>query len=140
MSKRTFLLGACVAVLGLAFAFTNLALSTLPGVTWANCGRIRPGMTLQDVEELLGGQAGPANARAARLNLIFQLLKGLREWDKVLCREVVSDEAICVARTWHGSPGTITVLFNEQGQVKWAEFEPAQEAPLLDRLRSWVGR
>src|SRR5262249_31327766 len=74
MSKRTFLLGPCVAVLGLAFAFTDLALSTVPGVTRANYARFRPGMTLRDVEKRLGGPAGPPGERARRLNALFRWL------------------------------------------------------------------
>ena len=54
MSGRVYLLGVGVALVALALAFTDRALSLQPGVTEANAKRIRLGMTLQEVEALLG--------------------------------------------------------------------------------------
>jgi hypothetical protein len=56
MSRRVYLLGVGLA---LALAVTNWALSLQPGVTEANCRRIRPGMTLAEVETLLGEPGAP---------------------------------------------------------------------------------
>ena len=58
MSRRVYLLGlglALVALVALALAVTDWALSMRPGVTEANFKRIQPGMTMQQVETLLGG-------------------------------------------------------------------------------------
>src|SRR5260370_36465154 len=57
MSRRVYLLGVGLALVALALAFTDWALSLQPGVTEANAKRIRAGMTLAEVEALLGGPA-----------------------------------------------------------------------------------
>ena len=56
MSRRIYLLGVGLALVALALAFTDWALSFQPGVTEANARRIRPGMTQEAVESLLGGK------------------------------------------------------------------------------------
>src|SRR5262245_5710010 len=40
------------------FWLTHWLLSPFPGVTRENCARLRPGMTVQQVEAILGGPAG----------------------------------------------------------------------------------
>jgi hypothetical protein len=55
MSRRVYLLGVGLALVALALAFTDWALSLRPGVTEANVRRIRAGMTIREVEALLGG-------------------------------------------------------------------------------------
>src|SRR5437868_5346935 len=55
MSRRVYLLGVGLALVALALAFTDWALSLRPGVTEANYRRLRPGMTYKEVEALLGG-------------------------------------------------------------------------------------
>jgi hypothetical protein len=60
MSRRVFLLGIGIALVALALAFTDWALSLRPGVTEANVKRIRPGMTLKEVESILGGLPSPS--------------------------------------------------------------------------------
>ena len=61
MSRRVYLLGLALALVALALAFTDWALGMRPGVTEANVRRIRPGMTLREVEGILGspGRALP---------------------------------------------------------------------------------
>jgi hypothetical protein len=54
MSRRVYLLGLGLALVALALAFTDWALSLQPGVTEANVRRIQPGMTEAEVEALLG--------------------------------------------------------------------------------------
>jgi hypothetical protein len=46
------------AASGLALGFTDWALSLQPGVTERNFRRIRPGMTLEQVEAVLGPPGG----------------------------------------------------------------------------------
>jgi hypothetical protein len=55
MSRQVYLLGTGVALVALALAFTDWALSLRSGVTEANVRRIRVGMTVHEVEALLGG-------------------------------------------------------------------------------------
>src|SRR5262245_4174386 len=54
MSKQVYLLGVGVALVALAFAVTHQLLTPPPGVTEANVTRLRPGMTLNQVEAILG--------------------------------------------------------------------------------------
>jgi hypothetical protein len=54
MSRRVYLLGIGLALVALALAVTDWALSLQPGVTEANVRRIRLGMTLEQVEAILG--------------------------------------------------------------------------------------
>src|SRR5437016_1246712 len=54
MSRRVYLLGVGLALVALALAVTDWALSLRPGVTEANVKRIRPGMTLAEVGALFG--------------------------------------------------------------------------------------
>ena len=62
MSRRVYLLGLGLALVALAFVVTD-ALLWEPGVTEANVKRIRPGMTLEQVERLLGGPDADARAK-----------------------------------------------------------------------------
>jgi hypothetical protein len=56
MSKGLVVQGLIGAVLTLlTFGLTHWLLSPFPGISEANCDRIRPGMTLQQVEAILGG-------------------------------------------------------------------------------------
>ena len=54
MSRRVYLLGVGLALVALALAFTDWALSLQPGVTEANARRIREGVTLAEVEGIFG--------------------------------------------------------------------------------------
>jgi hypothetical protein len=58
MSRRVYLLGVGLALVALALAVTDWALSLRYGVTEANYRRIRPGMTLEQVEAILGPPGG----------------------------------------------------------------------------------
>jgi hypothetical protein len=57
MPRGVYLLGEGLALVALALALTDWALSLRPGVTEANVKRIRKGMTLAEAEALLGGPA-----------------------------------------------------------------------------------
>ena len=55
MSGRVYLLGVGLALVALALAVTHERLGPWPGVTEANVKRIKPGMTMREVEGILGG-------------------------------------------------------------------------------------
>lgn len=55
MPRLVYGVGVGVAVVAAALAFTDLALRLQPGATAANVRLLRPGMTLQEVEAVLGG-------------------------------------------------------------------------------------
>jgi hypothetical protein len=56
MKKRLAVQGLIgVVVILVAFWLTNWLLSPFPGVSESNCDRIRPGMSLTQVQDILGG-------------------------------------------------------------------------------------
>src|SRR5437868_2415316 len=57
MPRWVFLLGVGLLLVAGAFVVTDAALAPTPGVTGENCDRIRKGMTLANVEAILGGPA-----------------------------------------------------------------------------------
>src|SRR5262245_48009928 len=123
MPRRVYLLGLGVALVGLALAFTDWALSLRPGVSEQNVKRIRPGMTLAEVEALLGGRAGEEHP--------------LEEW----AGPVVRAWARHWGRFWRGAAGRAEVCFDRDERVEWAAFRPAPGGTTgpLARLRAWLG-
>ena len=115
MPRRVYVLGVGLALVALGLAFTDWALSLRPGVTEANVKRIRPGMTLGEVEALLGGPADTAQ-RADKCG---------GDW----------------LRQWRCPRGEGYVQSGPDGRVMHAGFQPKRigfQSP-LDRLRAWLG-
>src|SRR5262245_28274950 len=54
MNRQVYLLGVGLSLVALAFVATDAALGPRPGVTKANFERIRVGMTLEEVQAVLG--------------------------------------------------------------------------------------
>jgi hypothetical protein len=67
MSRRVYLLGVGLALVALAFVLTD-ALLWQAGVTEANVNRIRPGMSLEQAEGILG-KATDARVLTKRLSV-----------------------------------------------------------------------
>jgi hypothetical protein len=114
MSRRVYLLGLGLALLALALAFTDWALSLQPGVTEANVKRIRPGMTLAEVEALFG-----CRWRAGFIN---------------------NGSPAEVSFEWEGARGVAVVrcdLGQRARQATWHRRERVDS--LLSRLRAWLG-
>jgi hypothetical protein len=122
-----YLLGLGLALVALALAFSDWALSLRPGVTEANARRVRPGMTLAEVETLMGGRADYG---------IWPLLN----WEphKELPRQPQAREA---REVWEGSGGRVSVMFDEHNRVTESRFDRHyySTANPLDRLRAWLG-
>ena len=119
MSRRVYLLGIGLALMALAFAFTDWAVSLQPGVTEANVKRLRTGMPLSEVERILGRPAD-SEFRAPVLSWPPQP----RPYDGY----------------WHGGEGTAWVIFNADRTVRAAVFDrTSPTGGLLSRLRASLG-
>jgi hypothetical protein len=125
MSRRVYLLGVGLALVALALAFTDWALGLRPGVTEANVKRIQTGMTLAEVEFLLG--SWPTE-------------------ESVVARELaVSWVVNCYSTrlSWFAPRGEARVYFRAGGRVEAAEWvlrpDGASKGDLPHRLRAWLG-
>ena len=125
VSRRVYLLGVGLALVALGLAFTDWALSFQPGVTEMNVRRIRPGMTLAEVEAIFGGQSSqlirfpPCGLAALEHDL------PLMPWSAI----------------WVSDSGTALVRFNGRDQVEETIFTPSEAGVSFpfSRLRAWLG-
>lgn len=122
--RRLAWVGVAVTVVALGFGVTVRLLGPEPpGVTEANVRRIKLGMRLQQVEEILGGPAPvPPELHAG---------SGFYTW------EGSGGQARVVFRFRVFFYGDATIV---EETVDSASFERRKELNLLDRLRSLVGR
>jgi hypothetical protein len=156
MSKRVFLCGVALVVVAVGLLLTDHLIEQLcgePGVTGASVRRIRPGMSLQEVEGILGG---PDSSSFAGVLRQLGLVKG--PWRRFTIRQeelplpdpgaeanlppAHSPAYRPEVRIWRGEKGTATVTFDRpdsSGRVVSARFEPAPQAGNLPRIRSWFG-
>jgi hypothetical protein len=123
MSKRVYLLGVGIALLGIALAFTDWVLSLQPGVTERNIKRIRVGMIAAEVDSILG-------PRVTEPAFILRI-----------CGRAMGDgmDVTGDTRAWEGVCGTAVVRFGDDGRVRDFRFFPFQRTKPLARLRSWLG-
>ena len=114
MPRRVYLLGVGLALVALAFAVTDLALSLQPGVTEVNVKRIRRGMTLSEVEALFGanGRLCFKRGRCARRTSVYE---------------------------WTGGGGEAVAVFGPDGGAESALFRRDPHLSPLVRLRAWLG-
>jgi hypothetical protein len=114
MRRRALLWFAGVALIVGALLLTNRLLWQ-PGLTEANVRRIRPGMTLAEVEALLGGPA----AEAVEMPADYPAYR----W----------------RRAWKDGDASLDVQFWPDGRVMAAAGRGRQQPGPLARLRSWLG-
>ena len=113
MAKRAYLWLAGVALVVGALLLTDWLLWQ-PGLTEDNVRRIRPGMTLAEVEALLGGPAAdtfemPPDYMAYRLQ-----------------------------REWKEGGETVVVQFFADGRVMTAAGRGRPQPGIFTRLRAWL--
>jgi hypothetical protein len=117
MSRRVFLLGVGLALVALALAFTDWALSLRPGVTEANAKRLRPAMTLDEARAIMG-------ERGACLD------------GSVRFRQIVP-----VSWVWRSAGCAVVAHCDVNDRIErvaWAPIRRQQPGPLA-RLRAWLG-
>jgi hypothetical protein len=115
-------------------------------ITRENAARIQPGMTLAEVEAILGGAArsdttGPVNldpaATSDALEQAWFLEKVVRVWEDALDRQDDTPRSLW----WKSNNVAIRVRFDPQGRVSECLAFPMRrvdEAPLA-MLRRWLG-
>jgi hypothetical protein len=113
--------GVALCVVGLTLGVTVLGVDQLPGVTEGNVRRIKPGMTLAEVEGFLGGppNGGTTDHALAPGGLDKRL--GYR-WERV----------------WWDR-GVVSIRFTEDGRVTAVREYGWPQADPLDPLRSLFG-
>ncbi len=135
--------GVCVVVLALGITeWLLIPPGEPPGVTESNVRRLRRGMTLEEVEAVLGVFEGsiaiPAPQGASQLTD--------REGLRALLNDPERRKDIVGDKTWLVRPakgGSAAIQFGENGRLRRAEWWPGgqrqEPTSLLDRLRSWLG-
>jgi hypothetical protein len=103
-----------VGLVALALLLTNRLLWQ-PGLTEDNVRRIRPGMTLAEVEAPLGGPT----ADSFEMHADYPAFRWQREW-------------------WEGGDSVVVQLFAD-GRVMAAKGRGRPQPGPLDRLRAWLG-
>src|SRR5262245_13437711 len=124
--RQLMAVGAGLAVLPLL----GYAFSVRPGLTQANYGRIREGMTLQEVENLLGGPPG-------NYSRIPDKEAGL--WTIDPNRPDLNRQFFIGREVWIGDELAVAVWFDEQGRVARKESYETLDRNFLQRLRDLLG-
>src|ERR1051326_560269 len=126
MSKQVFFSGVAVYALTVAFLLTDQLLWE-PGVSQASVRRIRPGMTLAEVEAILGGPSDSASRAKRIIELAERLLARMGKETKASmdCGEfvvsggtvmsrpagLVEEATVAIFHVWEGARGSVTVQF-----------------------------
>jgi hypothetical protein len=123
MPKFIYLIGLGLAAVGLAFGLLDCVMGPSPGVTEANSRRIQQGMTLKEVQAILGS-SGQWCAKGGGL-----------------CGGVVIQHSLF---TWKGTHGTAFVSFSSLGDdvpqvVNGVNFQRAAGPGPFARLQAWLG-
>jgi hypothetical protein len=119
MSKRVYLLGVAIALVAAAFVTTDAVVGPRAGPTEANAKRVKPGMTLREVEAILGGRGRQVLA-------------------------VYAGGAYAMYE-WSGSGGIVRVCLcgpmsdEEPHTVENVWFERTAGPSLIERLRTFLG-
>jgi hypothetical protein len=119
MSRRTYILCMIGAALVLATFWLTNRLLWQPGLTEENIRNSRPGMTLEEVEALLGGPA---------------------TWE-VDMRDEQGGAAMGYRwlRHWKVEGAVVDMQFFADGTVMFAGSRGRPQPGILARVRTWVG-
>ena len=124
-NRRFWLLGmagsACLVALGIVWL-----LEFRSGITKSNYRRIREGMTLQEVETVLGGPPG-------NYSRFPDKEAGL--WTIDADRPDLNREFFIGREVWVGNELAVAVWFNDEERVQKKEVNQMPKRDLLQRLR-----
>ncbi|MCI0455854.1 MAG: outer membrane protein assembly factor BamE [Gemmataceae bacterium] len=113
MKRDVYLLGIGIALVACAFVLTDHLLRPRPAITQASWERIRPGMSLRQVEDILGAPPGNYTRQCVLLDLygggLFMKLDGLGRG---------------TFKEWVGDQGAVQILVDPTGRVVWGRFVP----------------
>ncbi|HYT90030.1 MAG TPA: hypothetical protein VEL76_15090 [Gemmataceae bacterium] len=129
-TRRVAWVGIALTVVVLALGVTERLLWQ-PGVTEANVRRLRAGMTLQEVENLLGGPSG-------NYSRIPDEEAGL--WTIDPNRPDLNRQFFIGREVWIGDAVAVAVWFDAQGRVVRKESYQTLNRGPLQGLRDLLGR
>src|SRR5262249_36879003 len=135
MSRQVYLLGAGLALVALSLAFTDWALTLRPGVTKANVKRVRPGMTVEEVEAILGDYSD------SHVGMGIGTLPAPSREDFQAFLHTIAHDPDCgldgVQLFKFAEAGNALIVFEMDGRVRQAKWLPTGRPSLgpLSRLR-----
>jgi hypothetical protein len=142
MNRKLVKIGVVLAVLllGLGGAFLLWPQDRITAVSWE---KIRIGMTEKEVETILGGPGIDEHEFWLQYEALKEKCgKEPFVWDgHDLGGHPVSDIDDPEVKFWLGYRGQIRIQFNNEGNVRWKQFQGGRSANpnILDRLRDWLG-
>jgi hypothetical protein len=143
MKKRLLIPVVILAALALG-AF--LLLRDRPGVTSANCERIRDGMTEAEVEAIFGEpEATSQQTLEFKDHIIVQGFTGPSGDANLVVRHIHLTPGVTVTvlpvaneHTWIGVDCAAYVLFDDSGKVTNARWVTWRDETFLDRILGWL--
>lgn len=137
--RRGFLLLAMVAV-AVVLAVGSWLLRPRSAITPENAAKIQRGMTLTEVEKLLGGprrneSTGPLAGDYSLLTRLHGVGAATLDFDGNWTFDVTQNNQ------WVNNSLAILVLLDAEGRVEWHESYPVHrvQEPILDMIRRWLG-
>jgi hypothetical protein len=138
MSRRVYLLGVGLALVALALALADWALKPPPGVTEANARRVRRGMSMWQVEALLGK---PTRVYTLRRFYEKHYIIDMRYIQLDFRHDRIRDDEVLFFM-WDSERYYILVRFEARDLVESVSYDFAQDrgdASFVARLRAWLG-
>src|SRR5262245_22093203 len=141
MTRRKAILAMLGLLVGVPIGFVVILYLTAPRhrITWDSHEKIQKGMTLDEVEAILGvppGDYGPAKPRDFHILPDFTRYKFIRDR---LSNASEIGPAETPIETWSATDIAITVVFEDDNAASvWTGFVLREKAGFLDKLCGWL--